>query len=110
MPLSEKTRIEVYLPDLPAPAYRRLLDTFEQEFTYTFGGCTIIHGLSGSDLSLLGFSIPDRVNLLYTDAPFAFGDAAALLSRYTDELRDAAFQALDDEAILVAVWPVHHSE
>ena len=110
MPLSEKTRIEVYLPDLPAPAYRRLLDTFEQEFTYTFGGCTIIHGLSGSYLSLLGFSIPDRVNLLYTDAPFAFGNAAELLSRYTDELRDAAFQALDEEAILVVAWPVHHSE
>ncbi len=110
MPLSEKTRIEVYLPDLPAPAYRRLLDTFEQEFTYTFGGCTIIHGLSGSYLSLLGFSIPDRVNLLYTDAPFAFGNATELLSRYTDELRDAAFQALDEEAILVVAWPVYHSE
>ncbi len=110
MPLSEKTRIEVYLPDLPAPAYRRLLDTFEQEFTYTFGGCTIIHNLSGSYLSLVGFSIQDRVSLLYTDAPFVFGDAAELLSRYTDELRDAAFQALEEEAILVAVWPVHHSE
>ncbi len=110
MPLSEKTRIEVYLPDLPAPAYRRLLDTFEQEFTYTFGGCTIIHGLSGSYLSLLGFSISDRVNLLYTDAPFAFGDTAELLSRYTDELRDAAFQSLNEEAILVVAWPVYHSE
>ena len=109
MPLFEKTRIEVYLPDLPAPAYRRLLDTFEQEFTYTFGGCTIIHGLSGSYLSLLGFSIPDRVNLLYTDAPFALSDAAALLSRYTDELREAAFQALEEESILVVAWPVYHS-
>ncbi len=109
MPLAERTRIEVYLPDLPAPAYRSLLDAFEGEFTYTFGGCTIVHGLSGSYLSLLGFSIADRVNLLYTDAPFAFGVSLDLLSRYTDELRDAAFQALDEEAILVVAWPIYHS-
>lgn len=110
MPLSEKTRIEVYLPDLPAPVYRSLLDAFEGEFTYTFGGCTIVRGLSGSYLSLLGFSIQDRVNLLYTDTPFTFGEATGLLSRYTDELREAAFQALAEEAILVAAWPVYHSD
>ena len=69
MPLSEKARIEVYLPDLPLQAYADLLDALDQEFTYTFGGSTIIHGLDGSYLSQLGLRIRDRVNLIYTDTP-----------------------------------------
>ena len=42
MPLSEKARIEVYLPDLPRAADQDLLAAFEQEFSYTFGGCSTI--------------------------------------------------------------------
>jgi hypothetical protein len=45
----------VYLPDLPKQAYQNLLEALEQEFTYTFGGATIIHGLDGSYLSQAGF-------------------------------------------------------
>jgi hypothetical protein len=45
LPLSEKARIEVYLPDVPRPAYQDLLAALEQEFTYTFGGCTTLRGL-----------------------------------------------------------------
>ena len=107
MPLSEKARIEVYLP---APAYQQLLATFEREFTYAFGGCTIIRGLSGSYLSNIGLTIEDRVNLIYTDAPFAFGSSLATLSHYTDYLREAAFRSIDEEAILVVSCPVFHSQ
>lgn len=57
MPLSEKARVEVYLPDLPRAAYQDLLGVLEQEFTYTFGGCTIISGLDGSYLSQAGLQI-----------------------------------------------------
>jgi len=64
LPLFEKARVEVYLPDLPKPAYQDLLDTLGQEFTYTFGGCTIIHGLDGSHLSQMDFMLRDRVNLI----------------------------------------------
>ena len=67
MPLSERARIEVYIPDLPKPAYQDLLEAFDQEFTYTFGGATIIRGLDGSYLSRLGSRMQDRVNLIYTD-------------------------------------------
>lgn len=109
MPLSEEARMEVYLPDLPAPAYQRLLDALEQEFSYTFWGCTILHSLNGSYLSNYGLTIKDRVNLLYTDTPFAFSENQATLSQYVDELRSAAFQALDEEAIFVAVYPVFHA-
>lgn len=72
MPLSEKARIEVYLPDLPTAAYRDLLEALDREFTYTFGGCTIIRGLDGSYLSRLGPRIRDHINLIYTDTPVCF--------------------------------------
>lgn len=77
MPLSEKARIEVYLPDLPTPAYRDLLDALDQEFTYT---------------------------------PFAFEENFARISHYADELRDAAHEALDEEAALVVVLRVYHAD
>jgi hypothetical protein len=108
--LSEKVRIEVYVPDLPRSAYRNLLDALEQEFTYTFGGCTVIRGLGGSYLSQLGLTIQDRVNIIYTDAPLMLTLDDETLSRYADELRDAADNALDEEAILVSVFPIFHAE
>jgi hypothetical protein len=38
LPLLERARVEVYVPDLPAPHYHNLLLSFEEEFTYAFGG------------------------------------------------------------------------
>ena len=110
MPLSEKARVEVYLPDLPKQAYQNLLEALEQEFTYTFGGATIIHGLDGSCLSQAGLPIRDRVNLIYTDTPFSLEENFDRISRYTDELRKATFDALEEEAILVVVLKVYHTE
>jgi hypothetical protein len=109
LPLSEKARIEIYLPDLPSTAYQDLLDALELEFTYTFGECTLIRGLNGSYQSQLGLPIEDRVNLLYTDTPFTFAEGFDGLSRYTDALRQTAFEALDEEAVLVAVFKIFHS-
>ena len=63
MPLSEKARVEVYLPDLPKPAYQNLLDTLDQEFTFAIGGATTVCGLEGSYLSRLGVRLQDRINL-----------------------------------------------
>jgi len=57
---------------LPRAAYRDLLSALTQEFTYTFGGCTIIRGLNGSYLSQAGLPIQDRINLIYTDTPYTF--------------------------------------
>jgi hypothetical protein len=110
LPLSEKARIEVYLPDLPRRAYQDLLDAFEQEFSYTFGGCTLLRGMEGNYLSRLGLIMRDRINLLYTDTPFNLEENIERISRYTDELRKAAFNALDEEAVLVAVFKVYHAE
>lgn len=38
MPLLERTRVEVYQPDLPSSEYQDLLRSFEEELTYAFGG------------------------------------------------------------------------
>jgi hypothetical protein len=45
--------------------------SFEEEFTYAFGGSSIVRGLEGSYLSQSGERIADRINLLYSDAPLA---------------------------------------
>jgi hypothetical protein len=110
LPLSERARIEVYLPDLPKASYQDLFTALDQEFTYTFGGCTTIRGLDGSYLSKSGFQMQDRINLIYTDVSVAFDDNFERLSIYTDRLRVAAFEALEEEAILIAVLKVYHSE
>ena len=110
MPLSDKARIEVYVPDLPQETYQHLLDTLAQEFTYTFGGSTTMRGLDGRYLSRQGLQVQDRVHLIYTDTPFAFEEHVERLSRYADALRDAAFEALEEEAILVVVLKIYHAE
>jgi hypothetical protein len=110
LPLSEKARIEVYIPALPQEAYQNLLDALAQEFTYTFGGATIMRGLDGRYLSSHGLQVQDRVHLIYTDMPFAFEEHFERLSRYADALSDAAFQALEEEAILIVVLKIYHAE
>ena len=109
MPQFEKTRVEVYLPDLPLPAYQRLLDALRREFTYAFGGSTLVRGLSGTYLSRLGLIVEDRVNLLYADAALDFDADADLIGRYSEALQHAAYRALNEEAILGATYRVRHS-
>lgn len=109
MPLLERVRIEVYIPDLPTQSYRNLLIALDQEFTYTFGGCTVVRGYEGSYLSQSGSRVPDRINLIYTDMPFALSENIKSIEKYADELKRAAFEALSEEAILVVVQQVYHS-
>ncbi|CAN5472189.1 hypothetical protein BH10ACI2_BH10ACI2_23950 [soil metagenome] len=109
MPLSAKGRIEVYVPDLVLPIYHNLLLALDNEFTFNFGGCSIIHGIDGRYLSKNGENIPDRINLIYTDTPYSFEENLSILETYADRLRAFAFNALNEEAILVALWPVYHS-
>jgi hypothetical protein len=110
LPLSEKVRVEVYVPDLPERTYQDLLDSLEQEFTHTFGGSTVIPGLRGSYLSRLGLAIHDRVNLIDSDLPLGLEADRELISRYADYLRRAAFTALDEEAVLVTVIKLYHAD
>ena len=109
MPLLEKARIEVYLPDLPRPAYQDLLAALEEEFSYTFGGCTTIRGMEGNYLSRAGLIVRDRINLVYTDTPFPFEQRKQVIERYVGEIQQAAFAALDEEAVLITLQRVYHS-
>ena len=110
MPLSEKARLEVYMPDLPRNAYRQLPEDLDREFTHTFGGCTILRGIDGSYLSNKGLLIHDRINLIYTDTPYTFRDNLAILSRYGEVLRLAVDRALEEEMVLVVMYGVYHVE
>jgi hypothetical protein len=109
LPLSVRARIEVYLPDLPRPEYRELLSILRREFTHSFGGCTIAHGLDGSYLSDSGQMVTDTVSLVYVDAGFDPDESLEILSLYTDKLRETVNEFLEEEAILVAVLRVRHS-
>ena len=109
MPLLERVRVEVYLPDYLTFEYQHLLQFLEQELTYTFGGTTIVRGLEGSYLSESGKRIPDRINLLYSDAPLALSTEFASISAYVRELKSAVLEALPEEAILISVEQVYHA-
>jgi hypothetical protein len=110
LPLSERARVEGYLPDLPRAAYQDLLSELAQEFTYTFGGCTIIRGLDGSYLSQAGSQIQDRINLIYTDTPYAFEDNFKVVSAYAGQLKAAVDTALAEETVLITVAKIYHAE
>ena len=69
MPLLERARVEVYVPDLPAPHYRI--------------GCCLM--------------------------PIAFSTNFERAARYADELKQAAFDALNEETVLVAVGQIYHA-
>lgn len=77
--------------------------SFEEEFTYAFGGSSIIRGLEGSYLSQSGERIPDRIKLLYSDAPLALSTNFDSVAAYVHELKRTAVEALSEEAILIAV-------
>ena len=86
------------------------MDALTAEFTYAFGGCTIIRGLDGSYLSQAELPIQDRINLIYTDTPYSFTDNFQLVSSYADKLNRAALAALEEEVIMVVVHQVYHSQ
>ncbi len=109
MPLSARARVEVYIPDLQSPAYQALLRTFADEFATVFGGCTIKRDIDGRYLSQFGQIIADRINLIYPDTTFDIQENFSAISDYADKLRKAAFDGLEEEAVLVAVLQTYHS-
>jgi hypothetical protein len=109
LPLSSRARIEIYLPDIPKKVYRNARRAFEREFLETFGGCTVIKGIKGLYLSAAGKSETDKIVLIYADTPFEFRKNRAALSKYTDQLREVAYRATNEESILIVVHELYHS-
>jgi hypothetical protein len=106
LPLLKRARIEIYLPEIKNG---RLQKAFEQEFLQTFGGCTVIENIKGLYLSLNGKTDEDKINLVYADTPFDFEKNFTALSKYTDELREAALEATEEESVLIVVHGIYHS-
>ncbi|MGH9425318.1 MAG: hypothetical protein ACRD2L_03310 [Terriglobia bacterium] len=105
MPLSEKVRIELFIPDLPDPIYFDLLERLGDELSYAFGGCT------GKYRAASGLILPDKINILFTDTAFVWELDQEVIARYAAELQDAVSRALkNEEAILVAAYEVRHSD
>ena len=109
MPLSKRARIEIYLPEKRKLNYQLLQGAFEREFLETFGGCTVIENIEGLYLSSNGETAEDKINLVYADTPFDFEENFEALSKYTDELREAALEATEEESILIVVHEIYHS-
>jgi hypothetical protein len=109
LPLLERVRVEAYIPDSRSAAYFNLLVSFEEEFTYAFGGCAILRGLDGNYLSSAGAVTQDRINVIFTDLPLAFSTNYQSVARYTDELKQVAVEALAEETVLVAVIQIYHA-
>ena len=108
MPLLERVRVEVYLPDPHRTEYDNLLRLLEREFTYAFGGCTIVRGLEGDYLSNYGERSLDLINLIYTDVPLALSVDFTSVAAYVRELKHAATEALTEEVVMVAVEQIYH--
>jgi hypothetical protein len=110
LPLSEKVRIELFIPDLPDPIYFNLLERLGDELSYAFGGCTVVQA-SGKYRSESGLMLPDKINILFTDTAFDWVKDQEVIGRYAAELQDAVSRALkNEEAILVAAYEVRHSD
>ena len=109
MPLLERVRIEVYFPESEIPEYENLLQSLTKEFTYAFGGCSVVRGIEGSYLSILGNRIPDRINLVYFDAPLTLSIDFAIVAAYSRELKQAVMDTLTEEDVLIAVEQVYHT-
>jgi hypothetical protein len=109
LPLLRRARIEVYLPERGRSDYARLQRALEREFLQTFGGCTVIRGIKGLYLTSEGEPDTDRISLVYADTPFDFEKNFKALSKYTDELRQAALEASEEESVLIVVHEIYHS-
>ncbi|MFY9619777.1 MAG: hypothetical protein WAQ99_08180 [Pyrinomonadaceae bacterium] len=110
MLLSDRVRIEVFIPDRPDHSYSGLLERLQSEFTYTFGGCTVISA-AGRFLAANGGIVLDKINILFTDIPLEIQKDRLIIVRFTERLRSAVQEALQtEEAVLVSGHAVYHDE
>jgi hypothetical protein len=110
LPLSERVRIEIFIPDPLDAAYYDLLEELAGEVSYAFGGCTEVLA-SGKYRTFEGRIVSDRISILFADAPLLWERDRLVLGQYVDWVRRAAKRALErEEAVLVSVYPVYHGE
>ncbi len=64
----------------------------------------------GRYLSQTGSIIPDRINLIYADLPLTLTDSREIITKYVGKLKQIAFEALEEEAILIGVSQTFHAD
>lgn len=69
----------------------------------------MIEGINGLYLGSDAKPDTDRISLVYADTPFDFEKNFKVLSGYTDELREAAIEASEEESVLIVVHEIFHS-
>jgi hypothetical protein len=107
--LVQRARIEAYIPVSPDPAYRDALDWLILEFSYSFGGCTVIEYVAGYYLDSQGEVIQDRINIVYADTPLELPKQLRLVESYTSGLSTfLRTQLYREEAILITAQSVLH--
>jgi hypothetical protein len=109
LPLSKRARIEIYIPERETSDYALLENAFEQEFLHTFGGATVIRNIKGMYVGSDGRTDVEPVSLVYSDTPFDFDEYFEEIEKYTDELRETALEASNEESMLVVVNAIYHS-
>ena len=109
MPLSKRARIEIYIPERETSDYALLENAFEQEFLHTFGGATVIRNIKGMYVGSDERTEVEPVSLVYSDTPFDFDEYFEEIEKYTDELRETALEASNEESILIVVNAIYHS-
>ena len=107
MPLSEKVRLEIFIPDLPDPIYANILEELGNELTYAYGGCPRV-ATNGKYRSSGGVILPDKIQLLFSSF---LGDRDRLIVElYAERIRTVVKRALlREEAIMVVAYPVFHA-
>jgi hypothetical protein len=114
LPVTPKTRVEIYIPDRPwDPSYRKTLDWIADEFTYVgAGGASVIEGIDGRYLSLhTGRTIYDRASIVYSDFPADWftEDEREKIVGYLEDLKQFSEAVLwQEETILIAAYPLFH--
>jgi hypothetical protein len=107
--LVQRARIEAYLPLKLDPDYPYVLDWLILEFSYSFGGCTVLEYVGGYYLDLNGDIVADRINIVYTDTPLRLPQRRRLVEAYIADLMDFLKAHLyQEEAILITAYPVSH--
>jgi len=108
LPLLERIRIELFIPDLPDNIYKNILEELGDELSYSFGGCSVVVA-SGKYRSEFGEIIPDRINILFTDTPFLWDKDRLIIEQYAERLKHVVATALSqEEAILITVNRIYH--
>ena len=78
------------------------------EFLRNFGGCSINVRIEGWYESLDGAAVRDQITVIYSDTPLLNKRREQLVRLYGESLKLFLTFELNQEDVLVAVWPLDH--